>query len=131
MAVIIAVAFTAPAFGGTTLAQQVGRLFRHVNKLSHQVHSIQGSLGNENTKVLTTTVLSDSSGFAEGTVACPAGWLITGGGGAWNSGIQTDSIHSSLPDSDTWVASGHTSGAAGQQFVVYVVCAKLGTANLP
>ena len=134
IAVILAVALTVPAFGGTTLAQQVARLTGQVGSLTGKVRSLRGTLSsvsgalsNEDTMIVTTTATSDASGSAEGTAACPSGWLITGGGAEWNSGIQTDSIYSSVPDSDTWIASGHTSGKAGQQFLVYAVCAKLGS----
>ncbi|MER7585014.1 hypothetical protein [Kitasatospora sp. NPDC097691] len=53
---------------------------------------------------------------------CPAGTVLTGGGGGFDTNPQQVAVVNSVPDFDWWIVTGSNHGSAPADLVAYAVC---------
>jgi hypothetical protein len=64
--------------------------------------------------------------WASASAACPAGWVVTGGG--FSADSPDVYIYSQLPEGNGWSASGKNYGSADHSLTVYAICLSSPTA---
>jgi hypothetical protein len=67
---------------------------------------------------------SPAGAQVHGTVACPAGKVVLGGGAFFGSGSVSANINSSYPIGSGWAADVNNGSASASNFFVYAVCGK-------
>jgi len=78
-------------------------------------------------RVVSPSVANPAGGQNSGSVACPAGKKVLGGGVSSTSGDLGHNVNSSYPTSETtWRADVNNNSGQDRSFIVYAICAAVG-----